>query len=277
MNKYGGSHHWCPWSIINKHAVGQLCNSILIYIKSYFKLLPYLSVLLSQVLNFCLALLPGLFIPHVPQLPCNPFKNVPVSANTIELVLNVFLAPQTHKSPCSVCAPTGTRHFSSRLKGKKPTRIEHVRWSTPPSLIIIAIGECLSVHEPAIHFELVPMKVDCDRTGSAECALSVDTIDACQSGFIAGPVWTGLQRSGQPIYFSVGDCNSPWTNVSGNRSMTWKLDSNKVSFLASFSSDGITPFSKCEIQPVTLMHQKASSENLGSSYNSQGLYAMLRS
>lgn len=78
--------------------------------------LRYLSILLGEVFNFCPALLPGLFIPLVPQLPWNLFKNGPVPAHAIQLVLDVLLAPHTDKSPCSICAPTSSCHFTVSMR-----------------------------------------------------------------------------------------------------------------------------------------------------------------
>ena len=73
---------------------------------------PYVAVLSCKVLDFCMALLSCLIVPHF----CYFVINRSVSCNTIELVLHVRLAPDANKtstyvsslasSHCSLMSPT---------------------------------------------------------------------------------------------------------------------------------------------------------------------------
>ena len=49
-------------------------------------------------------MLPGLLISLVHQLLWNSLKSISVSAHPIQFVLNIFLAPHTNQSPCSLCS-----------------------------------------------------------------------------------------------------------------------------------------------------------------------------
>lgn len=152
-------------------------------------MLSYLSILLGEVFNFCPALLPGLFIPLVPQLPWNLFKNGPVPAHAIQLVLDVLLAPYTDKSPCSVRAPTSSCHFAVIMRAGSTVerqelpraRAAYADHAYHNNIARIAIRGFSSARSTLNRIQTTygsELRLNRFRTGSAECALSVDGSNA---------------------------------------------------------------------------------------------------
>ena len=77
--------------------------------------LAYLPILLCEVLNFGLALLPSTFEPEVSHSSSNLFKHGPIPCHSIQLRLYVLSSPDPYQSLRLVRCPTCCHRLSYKI------------------------------------------------------------------------------------------------------------------------------------------------------------------
>ena len=87
----------------------------LIAIRTSYSTTTYLSILLREVFYFSAALLPRLLISHLTQLLGNSCVDGAVLRHSIELALDISLAPHAYKGPCLLGRPA-RRHSRMRVQ-----------------------------------------------------------------------------------------------------------------------------------------------------------------